>query len=312
MTALIIVAAMAASPVPVGRAPLAADGRTFHSPSRRFRAEVEHEARLGDFVPFRRFELRDAGGRLVYSRPGEGLTVLDISDQGAVVGAAFDGPVSGRAQLRFFGPAGTETGTAEVGFYGERAFSADGSRFLVNDGAAGLVVFSAAGRELGNLGPAYRFAASADAGLVAVTRGDTLALYRDCELRGRAALPTRFIRELALSPDGGLVGWVERHGLRVLRTDDLAEVADWRPVATDPEPVSLDLAGPGGPVLVGLGKSQGRCAVLLLGADGAERWRSESVRENWNARTPRVRFGAGRTFAVEWPDEVETWRLEEE
>jgi hypothetical protein len=312
MTIIISLLALAISPVPVSRSPVTGDAGTFFAPGRGYRATVEYETRLTDFVPFSRFELRDAGDRVIYSRPGDGLTVLTVGDNGAVVGAEFDGPVSGRARLRFFDAAGVEAGRADVGFYGERAFSADGSVFVVNDGRAGVRVFSAAGRELHNLGPAHRFAVAADGRLVALAQDDNLALYRDGVEQGRARLATPFVRELRFSGDGALVGWVERHGLRVLRTADLVEVLAWRPAATDPEPVSLDLSGPGGPVLVGLGKSHGRCAVLLLGAGGTELWRSDTTRERWNALTPRVRFGAGRDFSVETAEDIEVFSYEEE
>ena len=307
----LLIAALFVTPVPADRTEFEPHAPGFQSPARTYRAEVEYEMRLTDFVPFSRFALYDAAGRMLYSRPGEGITMLDIADNGIVVGAEFDGPVSGRTRLRFFATTGTEIGTAEIGFYGPREFSRDGSVFCVLDGREGVRVFTAAGQELYNLGPANRFAVSADVHRVELARDDALVLFRDGDEQGRVALPTPFVRELRFSADGGRVGYVERHGLRVYRTDDLAELMTWRPAAVEPEPVTLDISDDG-LALVGLGKAHGRHVAVLLDAAGTELWRNEAVSEHWNASTPKVRFGADRTLRIETVEDIAVFRYEEE
>lgn len=312
MNLIVSLLVSATAPTLISRTPLASDPHQFFSPNREYRALVEYEQGNTEFVPFSRIELQDASGRVQYSRPGGGHTVLDIADNGRVVGADFDGPISGRAKLHFYDPTGREVGTAEVGFYGARRFSADGSAFCVNDGRTGLRVFSAEGQELANLGYGSEFAVSADGRCVALARNDAVVLFRDGEEAGRIPLATPFVRQLRFSADGTLFGYAERRELRVFRLADREPVLSWRPGETDPELLSLDISARDGLVLAGLGKAHGRCVVVLLDLAGDELWRQETVRERWNALTPAVGFAPDRTFRVESAEDVEVFGWEGE
>jgi len=111
---------LALSPTLVSERPVDTDASQFRSPGGDYSAKVVYAAGNTEFVPFERFELLDRDGKTVYARDGGQHTVLDISDNGLVVGADFDGPVSGRAKLHFYDAQGSERGTADVGFWDRR------------------------------------------------------------------------------------------------------------------------------------------------------------------------------------------------
>ncbi|MBM3314861.1 hypothetical protein FJY71_03345 [candidate division WOR-3 bacterium] len=307
MTYVILGALLAAGPVavprPVGEELVAADAFHYHSPAREFTAVVEFEAGNTEFVPFSRFELRDAAGRTIYAKPGSGHTVLDVSDDGFAVGIDFDGPVSGRARLHFYDLQGVEQGSAEVGFLNQRTFSDDGRTYCVLDGRAGLRAFRD-GRELYALGPGHRFAVSADGSRLALAQDSVIRLFAGGREKAVITGTTPFVRQVAFSGDGERVGWVECGRLSVRRFEDGGLVFECGP----PEPgmrfISLDLSADGRLVLAGLdeGKPHRRGLVWLLDPSGAEVWRRELAYGQWNIEVPAVRFGAPGSFEVRTAD----------
>jgi len=116
--------ALALAPTLVSERPVGTDTLQFRSPGGDYGARVEYTLGNTEFVPIDRFELRDRAGKMVYTKSGGQHTVLDISDNGLVVGADFDGPVSGRAKLHFYDTQSRERGTADVGFWDRHGFSA--------------------------------------------------------------------------------------------------------------------------------------------------------------------------------------------
>lgn len=306
----------AAVPVVLSEEPATESPGGFVSERGRFVATVKFEEGNTEFVPLAGFELRDETGRLMYARSGDRHTVLDISDAGVVVGADFNGPVSGEARLVFYDPAGNPKGRAEIGFYNQRAFSADGSRFCVLDGRAGLRVFTAEGRELCNLGPGNRFAVSANGRLIALARDEEILLFDEGRPAGRIAIGSPFVRQMAFSADGSRLAFIDRHRLRLLRVADARVEFEFMPEETGLDFVSLDISPDGKFVLAGLDNGRRgspdrhrRGLAVLLDAAGQVIWQQSLEYEGWNISLPAVRFEPGQTFEVRTAEKVLRWQF---
>jgi len=310
--------ALAVGPTLVSERPVGiADGR-FYSPGGLYSAVVEYGAGNTEFVPFGRFDLLDQDGKVVYSKDGIQHTVMDISDNGLVVGADFDGPVSGRARLHFYDRQGQERGSTDIGFWGQRRFSADGSVYCVLSGSQGLRVFVSTGRELYNAGPGNRFAVSADGRHVALATDTEIRLLRDGEVIASIPLATPFVRDMAFSPDGRRIGYCERRGLAAHRTQDGVCEYRYEPDDKGMRFISLDLgnrfavcgldfdAGRGTP-----GRHR-RGSVVLLNAAGLVVWQEELAYNRWYFAVPKVRFGPAGMLSVRTAEAVREYRYEEQ
>jgi len=303
------------SPVLVSRESIRPEPNTFYSPGRAYRAAVEYTTGNSEFVPFSRFELSGPDGKAVYARKGDGHTVLDVSDQGRVVGVDFDGPVSGHALLHFYDLAGTEQATADVGFLDCRTFSSDGSRYAVLDGKAGLRVFSAEGAELYDLGPASTFALSGDGRVVALANEVEILLARDGKVQGRVPLASPFIRQMSLSGDGSVLAWVDRFKLRLCRVSDATVTAELAPPEPDLRFISTDVSADAALVAAGLDFDAGRGTpgrhrrglVLLADADGNPLWQDRLEYDRWNFAVPSVRLETGDKLEVRTADLVRVY-----
>ncbi len=308
------------SPRLAGRESIKSDLHVFHSPNRAYQAVVEYESGNSEFVPFQRFELQKAGGSSVYARQGDGHTVLDISDQGLVVGIDFDGPVSGRARLHFYDRTGQKTGSAEVGFLAQRAFSADGSVYGVLDSRNGVRLFQVDGTELGNLGQANRFALSGNGRSVALAQDEAVVLFQDGREAGRYPLASPFVRDISLSGNGAVLAWVDRFKLYVLRTEAMQLTAR----VSAPEPalrfISVDVSEDGRQVAVGLDADAGRGTdgrhrrglVMLLDPVGTVLWQEQLSYDKWNITSPQVRFSGSNALTVRTAEHVLRYEYQEE
>jgi hypothetical protein len=110
-----------------------------------------------------------------------------------------------RSVLRFYDLSGKEKKSLEVERFEGGRYCEDGSVFLFETAAEGLQVYSATGEMLGVIGRADRWAASADATIIAKTTGSRMLFYRDGKLFQTLAWDERHgtIRAMALSPNGG-------------------------------------------------------------------------------------------------------------
>ena len=307
---------LAALPVLSGEEPLPERLDGFVSARGRFVATVEFTEGNSEFVPLARFELRDETGRLRYARAGDGHTVLDISDNGIVVGADFNGPVSGAARLVFYDPAGNPQGMVEIGFYNQRAFSADGSRFCVLDGRAGLRVFTADGRELYNLGQGNHFAVSADGRWIALARDEEILLFDEGRQAGLIPIVSPFVRQLVFSADGRRFAFIDRHALRLCRVADAGVEFEFRPEEAGLNFSSVDVSQDGSLVLAGLDYGargspdrHRRGQALLLDSAGRVVWQQPLEYEGWNSSLPAVRFEPGQAFEVRTAEKVIRWQF---
>jgi len=307
---LIPMLAVALSPALVGERPAVGDAAQFRSPSGSYSAKVEYASGNTEFVPLDRFELLDRDGKTVFMKTGTRHTVLDISDNGLVVGVDFDGPVSGHARLHFYDEQGGERGVAEVGFWGQHGFSADGSTYCVLDGKTGLRVFTSGGRELYNAGHCNQFAVSGDGRHVALAADDAIRLLKDGTLAVSIPLATPFVRAMDFSSDGGRFGYCERSVLYVHRTEDAVREFEYRPADAKLRFISLDLgdrltiAGLDLDGRRGTPNRHRRGLVVLLDSAGTPVGQQELTYAKWNFTVPEVRFGAAGTFRV-WTAETE-------
>jgi len=309
--------ALALAPTLVSERPVGTDAWQFRSPSGNYGARVEYSLGNTEFVPMDRFELRDRAGKTVYVKSGVQHTVLDISDNGLVVGVDFDGPVSGRAKLHFYDLQGRERGTADVGFWGRHGFSADGSVYCVQDGKRGLRVFISEGKELYNAGRCNRFAVSADGRRVALATDDAILLLKDGLRTASIPVASPFIRGMAFSPDGERFGYCERRSLYLCQVRDAALGFQYQPEDARRQFISLDVGND--LVVAGLDVDGGRGtadrhrrgSVVLLDATGLPLWQQELTYDRWYFAVPEVRFGPPGTFSVRTADAVREYRYEE-
>ncbi len=309
--------ALALVPTLVSERPGGPDAWQFRSPSGNYGARVEYSFGNTEFVPIDRFELQDRTGKTMYTRSGGQHTVLDISDNGLVVGVDFDGPVSGRAKLHFYDLQGRERGTADVGFWARHGFSAGGSVYCVQDGKRGLRVFSSEGKELYNAGRCNRFAVSADGRQVALATDDAILLLKDGLRTTRIPVASPFIRGMAFSPDGERFGYCERRSLYLHQVRDAALDFQYQPEDTKLQFISLDVGNE--LVVAGLDFDGGRGTadrhrrglVVLLDTAGVPVWRQELSYKRWGIAVPDVRIGPAGTFRVKIPNAVREYRYEE-
>jgi len=307
------------SPVLVSQESIRPEPNTFYSPGRTFRAAVEYETGNSEFVPLSRFELSGPDGA-VYSSSGNGHTVLDISDQGQVIGIDFDGPVSGHARLHFYDLTGAEVGAADIGFLDQRAFSSDGSKYAVIDGRSGLRVFSSDGAEFYNLGPASTFALSGDGRRVALAQDDEILLALDGNVTGRLPLQSPFVRCMSLSADGSTLAWVDRFKLHICRVSDAEVVAELAPLESEYRFISVDVAPDGHLIAAGLDYDPGRNtsdrhrrgSVLLTDASGKVLATERLEYETWNFQIPGVELLPDARLKVRTADQVRTYTCEED
>ena len=315
---LVPVLALALAPTLVSERPVGTDTLQFRSPFGNYGAKAEYALGNSEFVPIDRFELRDRTGKTIYTKSGGRHTVLDISDNGLVVGVDFDGPVSGAAKLHFYDAQGNERGTADVGFWGRHAFSAGGSVYCVQDGKRGLRVFTSEGKELYNAGRCNRFAVSADGRRVALATDAAILLLEDGVRTASIPIGSPFIRHMAFSPDGERLGYCERRTLSLHRVRDAALEFHYRPDDAKLRFISLDVGNQLAVAGLDLDGGQGtpdrhrRGFVTLIDSAGAPVWQQELAYKRWNIAVPDVRFGPDGTLSVKTADFVREYRYQED
>ncbi len=285
------------------------DAYHFHSPNRAYVAEVEYSEGNSEFVPFSRITVRGPDGEEAYTLVSTTHTVVDIADNGAMVGIDFDGPMSGRAKLHFYSPGGSELGTADIGFLNQREF-AGAELYCVNDGLNGVRSFDGSGRELWNLGKANYFTV-ATGGRAAVARDDRIVRTIDGRESAAVPLDNPFVRGMSIASDGTF-GYVDRFKALVYPDGGSLPLFTWEP----PEGyrlISIDIED--GMVLVGADDHESghkRGAVFMLDLEGTEVGRLDLEYEKWNPLSPGVRITGDKGFEVTTADGVAAYRWEEE
>ena len=315
---------LASQPSLVSSTKLVSDANRSYSPNREFSVLTEYSQGNSEFVPFERFTLQDKSGATIYSKSKTTHTLLDVADNGVVVGIDGDGPISGRAKLHFYAPQGVERGTAEIGFLSGRAFAVpfplgegkgEGS-YCVNDGRNGLRVFTLQGKERYNLGKCNSFAVSGDGKAIALATDDAVSVFHpifnpqssiyNLQSSIRIPLSSPFVRQMKFSADGTLLGIADRKRLALHRTSDVSLVFEYIEQQPERNFISLDIAPDNSLVVATLDEDRGRGSSdrhqrgFIYGFDpqGTRIWQNEISYTNWNAYVPQVNFGPVRTFRV--------------
>lgn len=306
------IAVMAVEPILIGRADMVVQPMKIVSAGGEYCIVFEYGAGNTEYVTIERFTVRTRTGDPVYEKTGMKHTVLDIADNGIVVGIDFDGPISGRARLVFYDAVGNEIGTAFIGFLLERTFAGDGSVYCVNDGVEGVRVFNSNGAELYCLGAANSIACSQDGSRVAVARDDGIYLFLNGEEVNTLTVPSPFVRQMKFSPDGTLIGYITKNTFTVYDLGNNVELFRYEEAGTERHFISFDIVPHNTGFVCGLDEDGGRGVpdrhtkgyLYYLDGSGTIQWQDEMHYDKWNIHVPLVRVESEHTFMVSTVDQV--------
>lgn len=305
-------AVMAIEPVLVRHAAMISEPVRVVSPGGEYYLSFEYSAGNTEYVTIDRFTVRTGEDALVYEKTGTTHTILDITDNGAVVGIDFDGPISGRARLVFYDGAGTELGTQLIGFLLERTFADDGSVYCVNDGVEGVRIFRSDGNELYNLGAGNSIAISSDGSRIAIARDDGIYLFREGILIKTLEVPSPFLRQMKFSRDGTLFGYITKKTFTAYDLENDARFFRYEETRTDRHFISFDIMPHTAGFICGLDEDKGRGVpdrhtkgyLYYIDRNGAIAWQDELHYEKWNINVPVVRVESEHTFTISTVDHI--------
>ncbi|MEO0095818.1 MAG: hypothetical protein ABIL46_03070 [candidate division WOR-3 bacterium] len=288
------------------------DPFVIYSPNHKYYALVTYGTGNSEFVPFDQFILKDNSNRIIYTKANFNHTVVDISDNGWVMGADFDGPISGKAILHFYDSKGVKHNTAEIGFFNQRAYSTDGSVYCVLDGLNGLRVFKADGTPLYNLGKGNTFAVSDDGSYIALALDEEIVLFFRGSQWGRIPVISPFIRKIKFSPDNSILCFIDRKNLYVYGVSDRQLIIRYEEKKSERNFISLDIARDNKTIIAGLDEDFGRNSgarhkkgyVYLFNINDGLIWHTGLNYDNWDITIPEVKFIDHSTFIVRTNSEV--------
>lgn len=265
-----------------------------------------------EYVTIDRFTLRTKTDELVYEKTGTKHTILDIANNGAVVGIDFDGPISGKALLHFYDVEGNEVGTALIGFLLERAFSGDGSVYCVHDGIGGVRVFSCNGTQLYDLGAGNTVAVSSDGTRIAVSRDDGIHVFEYGEMIKILTIGSPFVRQMKFSPDGTLFVFMTSKTFTVYDLAQDAQLFRYEEKRRGHQFISFDITSDNAGFICSLDEDGGRGMpdrhtkgyLYYIDTNGTIAWQDEMRYEKWNIHVPMVQIENDHTFTVSTVDQV--------
>jgi len=304
-------AVMAIEPVMVRHAAMVSEPAKVVSPGSEYYLSFEYGAGNTEYITIERFAVKNGADELVYEKTGTTHTMLDITDNGTVVGIDFDGPISGRARLVFYDGAGTQMGTALVGFLLERTFADDGSVYCVNDGVEGVRIFRSDGVELYNLGAGNSIAISSDGIRIAVARDEGIYLFQDGALIKRLEIPSPFVRQMKFSRDGTLFGYITKKTFTAYDLENDARLFRYEETRTDRHLTSFDIMPHTAGFICGLDEDKGRGVperhthgyLYYIDQNGTIAWQDELHYEKWNSSVPVVHVENEHTFTISTVDD---------
>jgi hypothetical protein len=305
-------AVMAIEPVMVRQTAIIREPAKVVSPGHGYYLSFEYGAGNTEYVTIDRFVVSTGTDEVVYEKTGTTHTILDIADNGTVVGIDFDGPMSGRARLVFYDRVGTEVRTQRAGFLLERAFSGDGSVYCVNDGIEGVRVFRSDGIELYNLGTGNAIAISSDGSRIAISRDDGIYLFHDGSLIATLASPSPFVRQMKFSHDGTLFGYITKQVFTSYDLENDTHLFQYEETRAGCHFTSFDIMPHTAGFICGLDEDRGRGVpdrhtkgyLYYIDRNGAIGWQDELHYEKWNINVPVVRVESEHTFTVSTVDHM--------
>jgi hypothetical protein len=307
----------ALEPVLVSRNPFQNDPLKCYSANKEYCAILEYGTGTPEFIPIETFTLIDKRGNSVYVKNHFNHTVVDIADNGCVVGGDFDGPVSGKATLHFYDAVGTEQRTAAIGFLCSRAYSENGAVYAVMDGVNGLRVFKADGTPMYNLGTGNLFAISPDGSLAALVKDEEISIFKDGGLLGKIPIASPFIRQVKFSHDNSLVGFIDRKNIYIFNVRDQNQVFKYEETRSERNFISFALADNNKRIIAGLDEDNGRNSgerhangyVYLFDMAGSLTWSNSITYKDWDIYVPEVRFDSDAAFWIRTNEEILKYSL---
>ena len=276
------------------------------SRNRRFSCLIEYSLGNSEYIPINRFILKNKSGETIYEKTQLKHTLIDISNNGEIVGIDYDGPISGKAGLHFYNTEGVEIGTNSVGFLLERCFSTKSNVYCINDGNSGLRVFKLNGEELYNLGKCNWFSVSFDGNYIAVTQDTVIILFEQDNQISRIPLSSPFIRQIKFSEDGSLLGYIDRKSIYLYSILEQKIIFQYNEKNNKLKFTSFDITSDNSAIILGLAEDKGRGMpdrhtrgyVYFFDMSGELHWKGEIRFNKWNAYIPRVSFTGSCTFKV--------------
>ncbi len=278
----------------------------FFSENGEFCGLVEYGTGNTEFIPITRLILQNKNGEIIYEKNNFSHTLVDIANNGAIVGIDFDGPISGRAILNFYDTKGVKLATTPVGFLLERCFSAESNIYCVNDGVNGLRVFRLNGQELYNLGKCNWFAVSRDGKMIALAQDTEIILFEHGNKVGKIPVSSPFIRQIKFSADGSLLSYIDRKNIYLNSVQESKMIFHYQEQNPKFNLISFDIAPDNSAIILGLAEDKGRGVpnrhtrgfVYLFDTNGKLQWKEEIKYSKWNVFVPEVSFTSNCSFKV--------------
>ncbi len=270
--------------------------RLFLAPSGAFYGKLTHRPGAADFTPTERFELHEAGGRLVWAIEQTEDVSYAISSRGGVVGLQLNVNIPRENRLRFYGEAGERVAEVSIPHLLGGSFDPEGRRFLAVSGSEGTVGFDLAGRVVWSVPGGRLVAASSGAGIVAVAGPDRITVIRDDRVGANADLGGLLVRRIAVAADGSRIAIAGKHEIRLYDSANLLETGRIETGSESLAWTSIDFSPGADRIAAGLARDLGPAApaerrhpdgeVRVYGADGALLHSAAMSFAHWNIFTP--------------------------
>jgi len=310
--------------------PLPAENqRVFFSPNGRFAVLADYTGQ-GDYFEIPQFRVTElASGNEIVITGAPGLSGLFVSDRGTVIGVIRNINIADKSELLFYSAEGILLKTLPFPAVTQVKFSPDGGFAGAISGSRGLVIFTATGEEVIELGPCQWFdiAVSGNAVTCAYSNGSSIGVFNqgNSSVNWKKQFGSEIFRDIAVNDDGSNIIAVTKHSLYYLDGSGgiIREVRLDAPRSFTTCALGENAAGPkfaaygwetdaGRSVHYSQRHTQGGFTMIENpGADGAQEITGELNYANWNVFTPDVKF-TGRGLLIQTMDEIRYLQLNEE
>ncbi|MBC8276601.1 MAG: hypothetical protein H8E46_00085 [FCB group bacterium] len=328
-TAEIVATDIFGSP-PRSEIPLPAENqRVFFSPNGRFAVLADYTGQ-GDYFEIPQFRVTElASGNEIVITGVPGLSGIFVSDRGTVIGVIRNINLADKSELLFYSAEGILLKTIPFPAVTQVKFSPDGGFAGAISGSRGLVIFTATGEEVIELGPCQWFdlAASADGIACAYSNGSSIGVFNQGNSSGRweNQFGTEIFRDVAVSHNAMEIIAVSKHHLYyldgsggIIREVHLDAPRSFTTCALGENISGRKFAAYGWETDAGRSVHYtqrhthgGFTLIENPGADGAQEITEELNYANWNVFTPDVKFSS-RGLLIQTMDEIRYLQLNEE